>query len=177
MSSLTAFVVAGRAGAGKSTLGLALARATGAVLLDLDTLTNPLLDLLHAGEAGHWNDDGRRSVVRPARYAALRAVASTQVSLGLDVVLVAPFTAELGGGTEWRQLRGMLAPADPRVVWLHAPAEVLAQRVRGRAEPRDAGERSVVAVVPPRVPHLAVDATLPTEEQVSLVLELGTAAG
>ena len=171
-----AWVVAGRAGAGKSTLGLALARATDAVLLDLDTLTNPLLDLLYAGDPAHWNDVDRRSVVRPARYAALRAVASTQVSLGLDVVLVAPFTAELGGGTEWQQLRGMLAPAAPTVVWLHAPADVLAERVRGRAEPRDAGEQSVVAVVPPRVPHLAVDATLPTERQVSQVLGVGTPA-
>jgi sugar-phosphatase len=174
---MTAWVVAGRAGTGKSTLGLALARATGSVLLDLDTLTNPLLDLLHGDSPGHWNDDDRRSVVRPARYAALRAVAASQVLLGLDVVLVAPFTAELAGGPEWQQLCAALAPATPTVVWLHAPDDVLAARVRGRAEPRDARERAVVAVVPPRVPHLAVDATLPTEKQVSLVLGMGTGSG
>jgi mannitol-1-/sugar-/sorbitol-6-phosphatase len=41
-----AVAVAGVAGSGKSTLGRALARALGAPLLDLDSLTNPLLDAL-----------------------------------------------------------------------------------------------------------------------------------
>lgn len=85
-------VVAGPAGAGKSTLGRALAAQMHAALLDLDDLTNPILDALWSG-AGHWNDPEHRALVRPARYAVLRAAAAAQVATGVDVVLVAPFTA------------------------------------------------------------------------------------
>ena len=84
-------VVAGPAGAGKSTLGRALAAEMRAALLDLDDLTNPILDALWSG-AGHWNDGEHRALVRPARYAVLRAAAAAQVATGVDVVLVAPFT-------------------------------------------------------------------------------------
>lgn len=39
-------LVAGVAGSGKSTLAMALAQELGLPVLDLDTLTNPLLDAL-----------------------------------------------------------------------------------------------------------------------------------
>lgn len=168
---MRALVVGGPAGTGKSTLGEALARRTGAVLLDLDVLTNALLDRVLAGGTGHWNDVGHRPVVRPARYAALRDVAAVQVRLGHDVVLVAPFTAELAGGSEWRELRSALGEAEVLVVRLHAPAEVLERRVSDRAAARDAARTPRPTPTSPYVPHLAVDATLPTEEQVAAVLD------
>ena len=108
---MTAWVVAGPAGSGKSTLGRALAHARSAVLLDLDTATNSLLGAVIADAtwgAGHWNEPQHREVVRPARYAVLRALAGDQV---LDeLVMVAPFTAELGGGPEWEALVLAVAP-------------------------------------------------------------------
>jgi predicted kinase len=169
-------VVAGPAGAGKSTLGRELARRTGAVLLDLDTLTNPLLDRLQAGApspwTSHWNDPEHRDVVRPARYAVLLAVAREQADLGHDLVLVAPFTAELAGGREWDVLRAAVAPAEPIVVWLQVPADVLATRLRERGEPRDAGA-VIAGAMSPAVPHLSVDATLDTAAQADLVLAAG----
>ena len=175
MPARLAFVVAGPAGSGKSTLARALATRTGAVLLDQDVLTNALLDGLAegAGLIGHWNDPQHRSWVRPARYAALRAVAADQVRLGRDVVLVAPFTAELGGGEEWHLLRAALAPAETSVLWLDAPASVLAARLQERGEPRDrrwASPEPATQLDAPRVPHVRVDGTRPTVEQLAGVL-------
>ena len=166
-------LVAGPPGAGKSTLGHELARRTGSVLLDLDTLTNPLLDGLgasaHSAWTTHWNSPEHRDAVRPARYAVLLAVAHEQAVLGHDLVLVAPFTAELTGGAEWELLRSAVAPTEPRVVWLDAPAEVLASRVRDRGEPRDVTETGIRATKP-AVPFLRIDATSTTSAQADLVL-------
>ena len=169
---MRAYVVAGRAGVGKSTLGRALAARTGAVLLDLDTVTNGLLDGVFpsTGLPGHWNDDRYRGWVRPARYAALLDVAAEQVALGRDVVLVAPFSAELAGGPEWDALRDRLGSALVLAVWLHAPQEVLSRRVLERGELRDSALAEQREAVTPVVPHLALDATTATEEQVSRVL-------
>jgi predicted kinase len=168
-------LVAGPPGAGKSTLGRELARRTGSVLLDLDTLTNPLLDGLgasaHSPWTTHWNSPEHRAAVRPARYAVLLAVAREQADLGHELVLVAPFTAELRGGPEWDLLRSAVAPAEPRVVWLQAAPEVLASRVRERGEPRDAV--AVAAGTEPAVPFLRVDATISTAAQADLVLAPG----
>lgn len=168
---MRAYVVSGPAGAGKTTLGRELARATRATLLDLDTATNPMLDAVfdRAGLPGHWNDQQHRSWVRPARYAALRALATDQVALGNDVVLVAPFTAELTGGSEWTQLTGALGPARVLVVWLDLPAPVRAERMHRRGEARDS-VRTDPEPEPPRVPHLWIDGTRSPTEQVADVL-------
>jgi len=160
-------VVAGPAGAGKSTLGRALAAQMRATLLDLDDLTNPILDALWSG-AGHWNDGEHRALVRPARYAVLRAAAAAQVATGVDVVLVAPFTAELEGGAEWTALTAAVAPAEPFVVWIDAPADVLAARVRERADARDSGAEAKPPEVP-AIPHLRVDGTSSTTDLVEAV--------
>jgi sugar-phosphatase len=164
-----AVVVAGAAGTGKSTLGRALAHRIGAALLDLDDLTNPLLDACWPDDRGHWNDDAHRPVVRPARYAVLRSAAAAQVAADVDVVLVAPFTAELRGGEEWSELLAAVAPVAPVVAWLVADVDVLAARLRDRAEPRDAG-RTLAPVEAPAVPHLQLDAERPTADLVEAIL-------
>jgi sugar-phosphatase len=172
-----AYIVAGGAGVGKSTLGRALAASTGAVLLDLDTLTNGLLDrmLAPSGLPGHWNDERHRDWVRPARYAALLDVAAEQLSLGHDVVLVAPFSAELRGGAEWETLSAALSPpAALRVVWLDASEEVRSSRVRDRGELRDGAVGALRAAVTPSIPHVAVDATMSTDDQVATVMKAST---
>src|SRR5688500_16889438 len=160
-------MVSGPAGAGKSTLGRALAAEMRAALLDLDDLTNPILDAIWAGP-GHWNDLEHRPVVRPARYSVLRAAAAAQVAGGVDVVLVAPFTAELAGGDEWAALIAAVAPAEPFVVWIDAPADVLAARVRGRAAARGGGSESRRASGL-AVSHLRVDGLWSTTEMVGAV--------
>jgi sugar-phosphatase len=135
-------VVAGAAGSGKTTLGRELARALRLPLLDLDTITNPLLDGLgpvadpESGEPRHWNDPALRPTMRPARYAALRAVLADQRDSGVGAVLVAPFTAELRGGAEWDALVEA-AGVVPKVVWLRADAATLAARRAQRGAERD----------------------------------------
>lgn len=161
-------VVAGPAGAGKSTLGRALAAKMHAALLDLDDLTNPVLDAIWPPRAGHWNDLEHRSAVRPARYAVLRAAAAAQVASGIDAVLVAPFTAELAGGDEWDALRAAVAPAEPFVVWIDVPSDVLTERVRERADERDSGLPPGSATEP-AIPHLRVDGTSSTTELVGAI--------
>jgi sugar-phosphatase len=165
---MTVWVVAGPAGSGKTTLGRALAGRLGAVLIDLDRVTNPLLDALgdQVAPGGHWNDPRLRPTVRPARYTALLAVASDQVAENL--VLVAPFTAELRGGPEWSALLAAVAPAVPRVVWLDASPAVLAARRDARGEDRD--RFPPASPESPRVPHQRVDAAASTEAQLATLL-------
>lgn len=168
---MTVWIVAGAAGSGKSTLGRKLATCVGATLLDLDTVTNPLLDSLgdRLAPGGHWNDGSLRDVVRPARYACLLAAARDQRETGLSLVLVAPFTAELTGGDAWAELCSAIEPRTPRVIWLDASADVLAKRLAGRGEARDTGHTPATPARP-LVPHRRLDASLPTSRQVELVL-------
>ncbi|MGK9148971.1 HAD-IA family hydrolase [Plantibacter flavus] len=169
-------VVAGPAGSGKTTLGRALSQALGLPILDLDTITNPLLDGLTRGAAGaprlladaHWNDPALRAAVRPARYAALLAVLADQRDAGVGAVLVAPFTAELQGGTEWEALVEAAGVA-PRVVWLHANPTTLAARRAERSADRDAHIVDPPADSAPAVPHLVVEAALSTTQQLATV--------
>lgn len=159
-------LVSGPAGSGKSTLGQALARRLGAAFLDLDVMTNPVLEALQRdGLFGdrHWNDPSLRPVLRPARYAALRESVAAQA---VPTVAVAPWSAELAGGGEWRELVEMLG-REPAVVWLRAGAELLAARRAGRGVDRDA--HIVDPGEPPAVPHLVVDAALSIAEQAELV--------
>ena len=169
-------LIAGPAGSGKSTLGAALAARGRLPLLDLDTLTNPLLDALGPEPpAGHWNDASWRSVVRPARYACLLAVAAEQVRTGTGAILVAPFSAEMSGGSEWEDLVSAVAPAVPVVCWLASSAALRSARIAARAEPRDrAAAAGTNASSPPRVPHLGLDAALPTAAQVEQVFSVFT---
>jgi sugar-phosphatase len=131
--------VAGVAGSGKSTLGRALAGELRLPLLDLDAVTNPLLDrLVGPVLSAHWLAAPHGELVRGARYAALRAVAHDVVATAGGAVLVAPFTAELTGGPAWAELVAAVAPAAIRVVHLDGDPALLARRRAVRGAPRDA---------------------------------------
>lgn len=169
-----ALVVAGTAGSGKSTLGSALARSLRAPLLDLDSLTNPLLDGLHEVLDEHWLSGPHGARIRDGRYAALRRTAADVLDSAGLAVLVAPFTAELHGGDEWARLLAELAPARVQMIHLDGDPELFAARRALRDEQRDAHrppgpEESVIGV-----PAIRVDAELATEQQlVSVLAELG----
>jgi predicted kinase len=178
-----AICVAGPAGSGKTTLGVALARSTGAAVVDLDVLTNPLLavvaELVGAGE--DLDHPSLRGPVREARYGCLVDTAAAQLELGLDVVLVAPFTAESAETARWQVLTSRLARAGAdrvHLVWLDLPATQREARLRARAAPRDAARladpaalaRWVEQARPPQVAALRVDASTPVDLQVETVL-------
>ncbi|MDF2044681.1 HAD-IA family hydrolase [Microbacterium sp. Kw_RZR3] len=165
-----AVVVAGTAGSGKSTLGRAIAERLRAPLIDLDSVTTPLLDALPAGVLGdHWLTSPHAAAIRAGRYAALRATAADALSTAGRVVVVAPFTAELAGGAEWEALRAALAPAEPHVIHVDGDPAVLASRRASRGASRDA-HRPDTAPAAPAIPVTTVDAELSTAQQLARVL-------
>lgn len=164
---MSVIVISGAAGVGKSTVGRLLAERMRLPLLDLDTLTNQLLDAIHVGGAAHWNDPQLRAVIRPARYAVLRAAISDQSHIG--AVAIAPFTAELSGGPEWQELVDACGAA-PHVVWLHATAELIAGRRAVRAEARDQHILDAPDSFQPTVPHLSVEASGSPSDLVEVIL-------
>ena len=168
---LPVLLVAGAAGSGKTTLGRELARRFRIPLLDLDTLTNPLLDELDSVLDGpHWNGPSPHSErIRAGRYAVLLAAARDLVETGLRPVLVAPFTRELTAGEEWEQLVADLAPAETLVVHVDGSPELLARRRAARGAERDVHRSVDAPAEKPLVPHLRVDAELSTALQVDLV--------
>lgn len=173
-----AYVVAGPAGSGKSTLGRALAAATGAVVLDQDIATNPLLAQL-AGLVGAGDDldhPALRGAVRQARYQCVIDVAVDNGRLGRDVVLIAPFTAESSDQAAWAELGRQLTPARVVLIWVTVSTEeALARRVR-RNLPRDrtAGTAPPRPVSAPVVAHLAASgAADPVQEAARIAVAIG----
>jgi sugar-phosphatase len=172
--------IAGVAGSGKSTLGRALARALGAPLLDLDALTNPLLDHLPAEFLGerlpagflgdHWLASPHRAAIRDGRYAALRAVTRDIVDTAGQAVLVAPFTAELRGGEPWHLLRRAAGASGLRMVHIDGDAELFAARRAARSAERDQHRIGEPPAPPPAVPVITVAGDLAPARQLRLVL-------
>ncbi|GGM10983.1 hypothetical protein GCM10011594_33650 [Nakamurella endophytica] len=177
-------MVAGPPGSGKSTLGRALAKAAGAVLLDQDVATNPLMqsiaDLVGAGD--DLDHPALRGPVRAARYQCLLDIAVDNRRIGRSVVMVAPFTSEIRDPAAFDALAAQLSPARVLLVWVTVPPEVaLARRLR-RNLPRDrAADLSAVPaateqVPPPAVPHLAADGAAESgAEAARLVAQAGPA--
>ncbi|MFJ4161463.1 HAD-IA family hydrolase [Microbacterium testaceum] len=165
-----AVLVAGTAGSGKSTLGRAIAETLRAPLVDLDSVTTPLLDALPADAfGGHWLTSPHAPAIRAGRYAALRATAADALATAGRVVIVAPFTAELSGGADWQALVAALAPAEPHVVHVDGDPAVLSSRRTARGASRDA-HRPDVAPAAPAIPVIALDAELSTAQQLARVL-------
>lgn len=165
-----AVVVAGPAGSGKSTLGRALAAELRAALVDLDSVTTPLLDALPSEAlGGHWLTSPHAGAIRSGRYAALRATAADVLATAGRVVVVAPFTAELAGGDEWQALRDAFFPTEPVVVHVDGDPAVLASRRAVRGASRDA-HRPDTPPVAPAIDVLGVDAELTTTQQLARLL-------
>lgn len=173
----TALFIAGAPASGKSTLAEAAAERLGAALLDLDVVTGPLTELL--GEASGTGIAPEhpwvRRYARTARYATLVETALENARIGTPTVLVAPFTTERAQPHAWEQtaVRFRAHDAEPSLVWVDCPTELVLSRMRRRAAERDrytlaAPERVLNAPgTAPKSPHIRVDATLPLAEQLT----------
>lgn len=168
VDGVPAVLLAGPPASGKTTAGRGLARHLGAALLDLDTATAALVqvvaDLLGTPDL----DDPRLAQrTRGPRYDTLLALAEDNLRAGTPVVLVAPFTAERRDAGTWAASAARLQSAggQPLLLWLRLDAGQVSDRLRARAAARDLAKRAdperVAAGLdldPPGVPHVAVDA-------------------
>lgn len=179
-TALPAVLVTGAPGAGKSTVGRGLAARLGAALVDQDTLTAPMVDVIANLVGVHDLDDPRLAgPTRAARYEALVAVAEDNLRVGTPVVLVAPFTRERRDLDAWTALDRRLRSAggSPLLVWLWLTPEVAARRLAVRAAARDLAKADRPAafsagadVGEPTGPHLPANGEHPTEDVVDGVL-------
>lgn len=176
------YVVAGPAGSGKSTLGRALAGVTGAVVLDQDIATNPLMAQLAllVGAGNDLDHPALRGPVRQARYQCIVDVAVDNGRLGRDVVMIAPFTAECTDRLAWQELARQLAPAQVRLIWVTVPPEVaLARRIR-RNLARDAAAATAAPPQPfpsPVVEHISASGAAEPQGEATRITRLVREAG
>ena len=142
----TLVCVGGSPGAGKTTVGMLVAAGGGMCLVDLDSVTTPLVEAFAEGLGVVADLDAPRfAALRDARYACLGAVVRDNLRAGRDVVAVAPFTSEAADAGAWRA-RGHAWGATRVVLgWLDVDAEVTARRVAERGLPRDVAKGGVVA--------------------------------
>jgi predicted kinase len=179
---LPSVLLTGWPGSGKSTVGRALARRLGAALVDQDTLTGPLVDVVADLVGVHDLDDVRLAgPTRAARYETVAAVAEENLRVGTPVVLVAPFSLERRDLHAWEALERRLRAAGgrPLLVWLHLDPAAVVDRLRARGAARDvpklADPSSFLAGLDRAVPvgpHVVVDAE---QDVVAIVDEIVSA--
>jgi predicted kinase len=176
--AVDAIVVCGVPGSGKTTFARGLARRLRWALLDLDTLTNPLFE--YAG--GEFLVDVPtaeptvRATVNDVRYTCWFDTARENLALGINVILVAPFTSERTFPAAWARLTERLAVPDHSVhlAWLDTPPAEVVKRMRLRGAARDIeklkeSHRFLTPDVtaPPGVVHTRVDGLQTHSEQVA----------
>ena len=175
--AVEAIVVCGVPGSGKTTFAHGLARRLHWALLDLDTLTNPLFQ--YAG--GEFLVDvpspglNVRASINDIRYTCLFDTAQENLALGINVILVAPFTSERVFPEAWARLTEYLAIPGHRVhlAWLDTPPAEVVKRMQLRGAARDIkklkeSHRFLTPDVtaPPRVAHTRVDGLQTPTEQI-----------
>lgn len=178
-----AIVVCGVPASGKTTFARDLARRLRWPLLDLDTLTNPLFE--YAGGEFLVDVPTAQATVRASvndiRYGCLFDTAAENLSLGVNVIMVAPFTSERTYPEAWGRLLDRLGVAAEQVelAWLDTPPTAVVERMQQRGAARDLekvqeAHRFLTPDVtqPPGVPHIRVDGLLTSEAQVSQFLAM-----
>ncbi|WP_068138507.1 AAA family ATPase [Roseimaritima ulvae] len=161
MTQHSLHIVAGAAGVGKSSFGKELAAQSAAVLLDSDTVTEPVVraGLLAAGLDPTDRDSPEyKRIFRDAVYECLFQTAADNLN-HISVVIVGPFTRELGDARWPDQLRKRLG-VEPTIWFLTCEDEERRRRIERRGNPRDQAKLldwpQHVAEAPPAQPAFRV---------------------
>ena len=139
---------AGHAGTGKTTLAkqalplLAARSGRDFFFLDKDTaygaFSSHIMGLLTGDPADRDSPTYLRHL-RDREYAGLLDITRENLALGLQVMLVGPFTREIMAGKFFRpQELGLPANAICRIAWIELSSEEARRRIERRADPRDA---------------------------------------
>ncbi len=134
----TLVCVGGSPGAGKTTVGALVAAAGGLCLVDLDSVTTPLVEAFAAvlGTVADL-DAPQFAALRDARYACLASVASDNLRAGRSVLTVAPYTREAADAAAWRALGRSWGAERVVLCWLDVDPDEAAARAATRGLPRD----------------------------------------
>lgn len=138
---------AGHAGTGKTTLAKqALPRLAARVgrdffFLDKDTaygaFSSHIMGLL-TGDPADRDSPTYLQQLRDREYASLLDITRENLALGLQVMLVGPFTREIMAGAFFRpQELGLPADTICRIAWIDLPSDEARRRIERRADPRD----------------------------------------
>ncbi len=138
----TLILISGYAGSGKTHIGKDVARRLPSCYLDKDTLSSPFVErLLTALKQPTGDRDSLvyRQQVRPLEYEALTATGFEAAALGSDVLLSAPFLAQLVDAAWTSQLADQATQSGVRVrtIWVACNLATLRQRMVERNSPRD----------------------------------------
>src|ERR1035437_5861660 len=168
MRATNVIVLAGPAGAGKSSAATLLGETRQTVVLDKDDLTSSVTEsLLRAlGKPSEDRDsDVYKEQVRPLEYWVLERAAVACAQAKIDVVIDAPFIAQLNA-PEWKVSSQKLfsrCGAKLWVVWLHSAPEVRRDRLVKRACERDNAKLAnwgpEAAILPPPTSDYELDTT------------------
>jgi hypothetical protein len=165
-------------------VGASLARTLGAVLIDLDVATEPLLSVIGSLINVDDIDDPRlAALTRAHRYETITRLAEDNLRVGNTVLLVAPFTEERRNLDAWEEFVERLhraAGGAVTMIWLYLSREELLQRMRARGAERDKAKLNdqqrfidQLDLGPPVGPHIRIHAVGPVEEIVrSIVTQL-----
>ncbi len=139
MREPTLIVVAGPAGAGKTTLGMQIAKVLHATFLDKDTISEAFTDYILGGNTRE--SELYRNEVCPLEYAVSLQLCEENLAVGQSVVLVLSMIGQIADYGAWKTLQeeASVSFADYKVkfIWILPKEEIEYARILERGAERD----------------------------------------
>lgn len=162
----TLFVVCGKPGTGKSTYGTKLARERGAVIIDLDTCSEPIVEAsLRMADYDPKDRDSEtyKTHFREPVYQAMFDVASENIP-HLPVVVIGPFTREIND-PQWCDKLALQYQAPVELHFVTCDEVERYARLNARGNPRDVSkiqnwrdhQQYYEASMRPACPHVLIE--------------------